>query len=173
MFTAETPPSLHPEEPEPTLPVYWPHLLLYIQFFHFTIWGLIADSGNMQRAAAIVIKNFFRYMSQWIFSSPVYAPPRSATVWTEPWYAQDCAPDTGFYNKYHRWYNLQEAYALHVWEQGSRIRQILNLYRQQEGFARFQITLGKCLEYFHIEVHIIQILVVFQPRVAPERRKSP
>lgn len=59
----------------------------------------------------------------------------------------------------------QEAYALHVWEQGSRIRQILNLYRQQEGFARFQIPLGKCLEYFHIEVHIIQILVVFQPRV--------
>ena len=37
--------------------------------------------------------------------------------------------------------------------------------RQQEGFARFQITLGKCLEYFHIEVHIIRILVVFQPRV--------
>ena len=59
----------------------------------------------------------------------------------------------------------QEAYALHVWEQGSRIWQILILYRLQVGFARFQITLGKCLEYFHIEVHIIQFLVIFQPRV--------
>ena len=56
----------------------------------------------------------------------------------------------------------QETHALHIREQSSRIGQILYLYRQQERFGRFQIAFCECLEYFHIEIHIRKVFIIFQ-----------
>ena len=57
----------------------------------------------------------------------------------------------------------KEAYALHIGEQSGSIGQVLYLYRQQERFGRLQITFCECLEYFHIEVHIREVFIIFQP----------
>ena len=41
------------------------------------------------------------------------------------------------------------------------IRQVLYFNGSEERFGTFQISFGECLEYLHVEVHTIQVFVIF------------
>ena len=55
----------------------------------------------------------------------------------------------------------QETDSLHVWEQLSSIRQHLDFQWSEEYLCRFNVTLGKCLEDFHVELNVVQVGIVF------------
>ena len=55
----------------------------------------------------------------------------------------------------------QETDSLHVREQSYRIRQHLNFYRSQERRSRFQVSLHERLEYFDVEMHLVQVRFIF------------
>ena len=65
----------------------------------------------------------------------------------------------------------KETHTLHIGEQCGRIRQILYLHRQQERFGRLQIALCESLEYLHIEIHVGEVFVIFQPRIGSRTQK--